>query len=308
MFEAIFSVFAYVIIGFFIKKINILPQKIISVFDFISFNILLPLAVLAYFWKIKFPDLSAFHLLITFFGSGILIFMIGFYISRKYLNFASDNCALFGLGSCFGNSVALGIPLVYSILGPINAMPYMVLVFFHGFVHFTYTTIIIEGYRNRKNKYILIIFKTIIGLLKNIVLFGMLAGILLNFSNIDPPKIISEYLDPFTKVALPSVLISLGFGLAAFKLQHQIKTALILTFLKNLLHPLIAFILSKYLFQMEALLVFIVTIASALPSGSQSYYFSYRYNSLQDIISANVLLSTFVSFFTLSLILTLFGY
>ena len=57
--------------------------------------------------------------------------------------------ALFGLGSCFGNSVAFGIPLMYSILGPIDAMPYMILVLFHGFIHFTYTTLIIEGYRNR---------------------------------------------------------------------------------------------------------------------------------------------------------------
>ena len=112
----------------------------------------------------------------------------------------------------------------------------------------------------------------------------------------------------FSKIALPSVLISLGFGLADFKLQDQFKTVLILTLLKNFLHPLIAFLLSKYLFQMDNLLVFIVTIAAALPSGSQSYYFSYRYNSLQNIISANIVLSTFVSFFTLSMLLIMFGY
>ena len=60
-----------------------------------------------------------------------------------------------GLGSCFGNSVALGIPLMYSLLGPFNSMPYMILVFFHGFIHFTYTTLIIEGYRNRDSSLIL---------------------------------------------------------------------------------------------------------------------------------------------------------
>ena len=308
MFEAIFSVFVFVITGYIIKKSNILNQKIIEGFNYISFNVLLPLALITYFWKIEFPEINPFYLMSSFFGSGIIIFAIGFIISNKKLNLAIDDCALFGLGACFGNSVALGIPLVYSILGPINAMPYMILVFFHGFIHFTYTTVIIEGYRNRNFNYILIILKTIFGLMKNIVLFGMFIGIFLNFSNIAPPNIISNFLDPFSKLALPSVLISLGFGLAGFKLQEHFKTALILTSLKNFLHPLIAFLLSKYLFQMDNLLIFIVTIAAALPSGSQSYYFSYRYNSLQNIISANIVLSTFVSFFTLSMLLIMFGY
>jgi len=308
LFEAIFSVFAFVIAGYTIKKTDILKEKITKSFDYISFNVLLPLALIAYFWEIEFPEINAFYLMSAFFGSGIIIFISGFFISRKKLNLSIDDCALFGLGACFGNSVALGIPLVYSILGPINAMPYMILVFFHGFIHFSYTTVIIEGYRNRNHNYILIIVKTIFGLMKNIVLFGMFIGIFLNFSNISPPNAISNLLDPFTKIALPSVLISLGFGLASFKLHKHFKTALILTSLKNFLHPLIAFLLSKYLFQMDDLLIFIVTIAAALPSGSQSYYFSYRYNSLQNVISANIVLSTFVSFFTLSLLLMLFGY
>jgi len=308
LFEAIFSVFAFVIAGYTIKKTGILKEKITNSFDYISFNVLLPLALITYFWKIEFPEINAFYLMSSFFGSGIIIFITGFFICKKKLNLSIDDCALFGLGACFGNSVALGIPLVYSILGPINAMPYMILVFFHGFIHFTYTTVIIEGYRNRNHNYILIIVKTIFGLMKNIVLFGMFIGIFLNFSNIAPPNAISNLLDPFSKIALPSVLISLGFGLASFKLHEHFKTALILTSLKNFLHPLIAFLLSKYLFQMDNLLIFIVTIAAALPSGSQSYYFSYRYNSLQNIISANIILSTFVSFFTLSLLLMLFGY
>ena len=49
-------------------------------------------------------------------------------------------------GMLIGTFISLYfIPLMYSILGPINSMPYMILVFFHGFIHFTYTTIIIEG-------------------------------------------------------------------------------------------------------------------------------------------------------------------
>ncbi len=308
LFEIIFSVFGFVILGYIIKKSNLFPLKVIKFFDFISFNILLPLALITYFWKIEFPNMNTFQLLLSFFGSGVLIFLISFYISSFFLKFKPDESALFGLGSCFGNSVALGIPLMYSILGPTNVMPYMILVFFHGFIHFTYTTIIIEGYRNREFNFLFMILKSIMGLFKNIVLFGMFLGICLNYFKIESPLLINNLLDPLSKFALPAVLVSLGFALANFKIQKHIHIAIILTLLKNFVHPTFAFFLSKYLFQMDSLLVFIITMAAALPSGSQSYYFSYRYNSLQDIISANIILSTFVSFFTLSLLLIIFGY
>ena len=146
------------------------------------------------------------------------------------------------------------------------------------------------------------------GLSKNIVLFGMFIGFALNYTKIPFPNSLQKILVPISEIALPAVLISLGMALSRFKIINDISYSVILTGLKNFIHPLIAFILAKYILLLSPLLVFIVTIAAALPSGSQTYYFSYRYNSLQNIISANVVVSTFVSFFTLSAILLLLSY
>ncbi len=142
LYSTIFSVFGYIILGFILKKINIIPDYITKKFNLICFNILLPIALISNFWRIKFPEIILFELLLVFFGSGIIIFIIGFFFSKKIFNFKTDDSALFGLGSCFGNSVAFGIPLMYSVLGPTDSMPYMVLVLFHGLIHFTYTTLI----------------------------------------------------------------------------------------------------------------------------------------------------------------------
>ena len=306
--STIIGVFGYIFIGFVIKKINIIPKQFFKIFNYVSFNVLLPFALITNFWKISFPNLIMYQLLLAFFGAGIIIFLLGFFYSKKFLNFKTDDSALFGLGACFGNSVAFGIPLMYSILGPNDAMPYMILVLFHGFIHFTYTTLIIEGYRNRTYSIFKMFVKTIGGLTKNIVLFAMFVGIVLNYSQISFPIFLETLLAPITNIALPAVLISLGFALAEFKIINEASQSLVLTTLKNFVHPLIAFILAKYIFSMPALLIFIVTMAAALPSGSQTYYFSYRYNSLQKIISANIVLSTFVSFFTLSFLIIVFGY
>ena len=167
----IFSVFGYVILGFVIKKFTNLSEKITSKFDYLSFNILLPLALITYFWQIEFPRINTLLLLISFFGSGILVFIIGFQVGKLFFKYKTDDNALLGLSACFGNSVALGIPLMHSLLGKSNVMPYMILVLFHGLVHFTYTTVIIESYRNRSLNLSKKILSTITGLFKNCLLY-----------------------------------------------------------------------------------------------------------------------------------------
>ena len=307
LFNIVAGVFGYIIFGYIINKLKLLPKKYIYYFDFIGFNILLPLALIVYFWQVSFPKVDSNGLMISFFASGIIIFIIGFFISKLFLNYKTDDSALFGLASCFGNSVAMGIPLMYAVLGPINTIPYMLLVFFHGIVHFSYTVIIIEVYRNRKKNIIEIFYQTLLGMIKNIVLFGMILGIVLNYSGIKIPAYMENSLNIFVSLALPMVLISLGLALGNFKIIRNINSALILTILKNLIHPILAFCLSKFILDLDELLIIIVTMAAALPSGSQSYYFAYRYNSLKEIVSSNVVLSTFVSFFILSLLLIFFN-
>ena len=136
----------------------------------------------------------------------------------------------------------------------------------------------------------------------------MIVGFTLNYFSIPFPQSLQLILQPITKIALPTILVSMGIGLAGFKISLNSSHFLTLTTLKNIVYPLIAFALTKYVFLLSPLLIFIVTMAAALPSGIQTYYFSYRYNSLQNIISANVVVSTFVSIFTLSILLFLFGY
>ena len=191
----IFSVFGYVIIGYVIKKFLNVSEKITNKFDYLSFNILLPLALITYFWQIEFPQINTFLLLISFFGGGILVFLIGFHVSKLLLQNKTDDNALLGLSSCFGNSVALGIPLMHSLLGKLNVMPYMILVLFHGLVHFTYTTIIIESYRNRSLELNKKIISTITGLFKNVVLVGIFIGIVLNYTKITRPPLMMNILN-----------------------------------------------------------------------------------------------------------------
>ena len=217
--STILGVFGYVLIGYFLKKIHIIPKKVEQIFTFISFNVLLPIALITNFWLITFPDVLIIKLLISFFGAGILIFMLSFIIGKNFFHFKVDESALFGLGACYGNSVVLGIPLMYSILGPVKTMSYMILILFHGIIHFTYTTLIIESYRNRNYSNLKKVIYTVLGLAQNAALAGMIVGFTLNYFSIPFPQSLQLILQPVTKIALPTILVSMGVGLAGFKIS-----------------------------------------------------------------------------------------
>ena len=89
----VFGVFIYIFFGFLIKKTNIISNIFLKYYNFISFNLLLPIALITNFWNIKLPKLIIHELIITFFGSGIIIFTIAFYISKKFLYLKTDDSA-----------------------------------------------------------------------------------------------------------------------------------------------------------------------------------------------------------------------
>ena len=76
----------------------------------------------------------------------------------------------------------------------------------------------------------------------------MMIGIILNYSNLIVPSIMKQPLDIFVNLALPMVLISLGLALGNFKIRENIYGAILLTILKNFIHPIIAFLFSTFLY------------------------------------------------------------
>ena len=80
LFNIILGVFGYIILGYFINKLKLLPKKLINYFDYIGFNIFLPLALIIYFWQVSFPEVDSSGLMIAFFVSGTIIFFIGFFL------------------------------------------------------------------------------------------------------------------------------------------------------------------------------------------------------------------------------------
>ena len=303
IFLKVITTFTFILAGYILKRMEIISENVEKKISFLSFNLFLPTAVAL---NIIFSDFSIIdiHFLSTFFMSGIFIFISSFLIGKYTVGLNSNDSSVFGFSACYGNLVSIGIPIIFTVIGPENSIPFILLAVSQGIIFIPLTEFLIHQLGDNRGN----LTNLFQGVFFNSLIIGSLLGFILHYSNVTIHPILKAFLVPITVFALPSVLVSVGMRIAGIRISYSLHKVYILIILKNIIFPLITFINAKCVFHLNPDLTFMATFAAALPSGVQTYYMSYRYNSLITIVPTNVVLSTLFSVLSLSILLILFGY
>lgn len=144
------------------------------------------------------------------------------------------------------------------------------------------------------------------GLAINPLILACLAGIA--YARLAPPLpiFINNTLALFSSITLPMALISIGASLAMEKLQGRMQLSLVSCLLKLVFMPLLGFGLLT-LWGVEPLSMSVAMVFFALPTATSAYILSTQMNSDADLSGASIVLSTLLSFISLSLSLALFA-
>ncbi|MCP4338867.1 MAG: AEC family transporter [Desulfobulbaceae bacterium] len=141
-------------------------------------------------------------------------------------------------------------------------------------------------------------------LVSNPLIIGCLAGI--GYSSLVGwfPVFINNSLSLISMVALPLALISIGGSLTFAGVKGNLGLSFLAASLKLLLLPGIGW-LFYYLFNVTGLPLKVGMVFFALPISTAIYVLSSQMNSDTDLASSAIVLSTLLSFFSLSFILLL---
>ena len=141
-------------------------------------------------------------------------------------------------------------------------------------------------------------------LVSNPLILGCLAGI--GYSNLVGwfPVFISNSLSLISMVALPLALISIGGSLTFAGARGNLGLSFLAASLKLILLPGIGWVFF-YLFNVTGLPFKVGLIFFALPASTAIYVLSSQMNSDTNLASSAIVLSTLLSFFSLSFILLL---
>jgi malonate transporter len=141
----------------------------------------------------------------------------------------------------------------------------------------------------------------------NPIILTIAVGLALRMTGIGLDPMTSTALSLLGQATLPCVLLAMGFSLSAFELKGEAGAVGLISFLKLVVMPAMAWLVASYVFHLEPREVAVITLLSAMPTGANAYIFASRYGKAEASVSGAVAMSTILSIVTVTTVLTTVG-
>jgi predicted permease len=295
--------FILIALGWMLVRWRKWPDSINEALNRVVFKIALPAMLFRLMSDFgQSPPVDA-RLLIAFFGSCLIVFVLGRVIANRLFKLDGISGSVFALGGIFSNNVMLGLPIATVMLGE-QAIPSVALVLvFNGLILWTLATVSVEwvkhGALNLKG-----FGKTAVSVLKNPLIIAILSGTLFSLTGIPLPQMIDKPVSMLGTIAVPLALVALGMSLAAYKVKDGLKESYAICLLKLIVQPLVIWGLAVLL-GLPPLESKVVVLLGSMSVGINVYLMSQQFNALTGPAATSMLLSTVFSAMTTPLLLML---
>jgi len=295
--------FILIALGWMLVRWRKWPDSITEALNRVVFKIALPAMLFRLMSDFgQSPPVDA-RLLIAFFGSCLIVFVLGRVMASRLFKLDGISGSVFALGGIFSNNVMLGLPIATVMLGE-KAIPSVALVLvFNGLILWTLATVSVEwvkhGALNLKG-----FGKSAVSVLKNPLIIAILSGTLFSLTGIPLPQMIDKPVSMLGTIAVPLALVALGMSLAAYKVKDGLKESYAICLLKLIVQPLVIWGLAVLL-GLPPLESKVVVVLGSMSVGINVYLMSQQFNALTGSAATSMLLSTVFSAVTTPLLLML---
>jgi hypothetical protein len=271
------------------------------------FDFAVPMLLLRTVSTAKLPEEIPWNFLGSYYLGTMIVLFSGLVLTRITYRITFSEQVVSAFSCSFSNTVLLGIPLVLLAFGDQGALPLFIIIGTHGFVMFPLFTIMMEIGQIGKAPLKTLVSKTSYGLITNPLVIGLLGGLVCNLLGITLWKPLDEIAKLLGNAVTPGALFALGATLAGFRKKIQWKELPLIVLMKIIVHPLLVWLLAVIVFGLtDVIWIQVLVILAALPTGVNPFLFASRYNAGQLLSSGAVFISTFISIFTLSALLSVF--
>ena len=219
-------------------------------------------------------------------------------ISSKKNSAAS---AVFALGASYSNTVIVGLPVLLAAMGEQVIGIIFLIVTFHSAMLFALTSAIsakaTSKHGIKRFNWVNFIKQTI----NNPLIISILSGLIVNILGITLPDFLQASLALISKPAIALALFILGASLAFYQVRQELTFISIACFSKLILLPILVLITSQYIFKLEPLVVTVLVILSACPTGVNAYLIAATHQQHQQTVAGTVVLSTLLSIVSIPL-------
>lgn len=295
--NATIPIFLVILLGWFLKKINLINDAFANTANKFVFQVSLPVMLFQDIATTSIlQDLNIRFVLFCFFGT-FLMFTAVWGFAHFYCKDRSLEGA-FAQGAARGSAAVLGVAFVENICGDAGMAPLMIVAAVPLFNIFSVTILTFCG-KNRKNGKAGI-RKACLNILKNPIIIGILLGIPFSLLDIKLPVICMRTISYIAQTATPLALLAVGAGFDTKQALTRVRPALTATVIKLLVLPCI-FIPIAVRMHFSASELTAILVMTGAPTTVTSYIMAKSMEN-DEVLSSNIIvLTTLLSSVTLTL-------
>lgn len=295
--------FVLVILGYTLIRVMKWPREISDGLTRFVFSIALPallFRMMCGFYKL--PPVDA-RLLIAFFGSCLIVFVLGRVVADRLFKLDGVSGSVFALGGVFSNNAMLGIPLAKVLLGP-DALPSVALVMvFNALILWTLVTVSVEWARHGSLS-IKGFVATTRSVATNPIVASIISGTVIGLLAIPLPGFIDEPLSMLGQAAAPLSLIALGMGLAEYGARSGWRISIAISTMKLLIQPFVIWGIAR-LIGLPLMETQAVVLLGSIAVGANVYLMSRQFSAMEGPIATSLVMTTALSAITTPVAITL---
>lgn len=221
------------------------------------------------------------------------------FVTMLWLYGRNSRASVLALASIFSNTLMIGVPLIGLAYGQEGQVLLFTLISLHALVLLSAATLVLElqvasehaalsGERRA-------VWRTVASAVRNAIIhpvpLPILVGLVYAQTGWGLHPVVDRPLALLGSAFGPIALVLVGITLSQTPIGKQFMSALKLSLVKTVVHPVLMLVVG-WLLGLRGLHLAVMTMAAALPIGANVFLFSQRYRKEEDAVTAGVAVST----------------
>lgn len=303
--EIVAPVFGIVLVGWVTVRAGVFGKAAIDGISDFVFTIAIPLLLFRTLATARLPSDIPWGVLLSYYLGAYAVFAIGMVLSFVLFRKSLSEQGAFAGSGCYSNTVLLGIPIILAVFGEDASVPLFLVIGVHSALLLPLLVIVLGMGQNQTGAALGGLRETILDLIRNPLVIGLVGGVV--WGRIGPPLPgpADDLIRMLGTAGAPVALFALGGTLARYRVSGYIGEAMTISVLKLAVQPLIVWALATYIFDLERLWIWVVTLLSAMPTGVNVFIFTNRYGAGTATAGTTIVLSTALGAGTVSALIWL---
>jgi len=303
IFDTVLPFFALIFCGYGAGRFKVLSEASIAGVNAFVFYFALPAFLFELMATAPLAEVFNGSFIAAYLGSGLLVYAVAAVLGWFVFGVRAGEAALLGAAAALGNTGYMGLPLVSAAFGDRAALPVVIGLTLEATVLIPLTMALVEAGKGSDGGWARLAGSVAGSLGRNPIIIAIFGGALVSAFGLGLPTPVANFTGLLSDAAGPCALFALGATLVGRSISTGIGEISYITLFKLLVHPLVIWVATTRIFDVDPLWATAATLAASLPVAANVFIVARQYNTYVERVSSAILVSTTISVVTVSILL-----